>query len=59
MSVDLAGRRRMLVVDGDQHERDGAARAVTDARHAVDTRGRPGGCREPARGPRGLSSTSS
>lgn len=59
MSVDLTGRCRMLVVDGDQHERDGAARVLTEAGHAVDTRRRPGGRREPARGARGLSSTSS
>jgi two-component system OmpR family response regulator len=35
MSAGLTSRRRILVVDGD--ERDGAARALTEAGHAVDT----------------------
>jgi DNA-binding response OmpR family regulator len=37
MSVDAPGRRRILVVDGDERERDGAARALSEAGHAVDT----------------------
>ena len=37
MSVDATGRRRILVVDGDERERDGAARALSEAGHAVDT----------------------
>ena len=37
MSVDPTNRRRILVVDGDERDRDGAARALTEAGHAVDT----------------------
>lgn len=37
MSAALTSRRRILVVDGDERERAGAARALTQAGHAVDT----------------------
>jgi DNA-binding response OmpR family regulator len=37
MSVDATGRRRILVVDGDERDRDGAARVLSQAGHAVDT----------------------
>lgn len=37
MSVDATGRRRILVVDGDERERDSAAQALSEAGHAVDT----------------------
>ncbi|HEY7205627.1 MAG TPA: response regulator [Methylomirabilota bacterium] len=37
MSAPATARRRILVVDGDERERDGAARALTEAGHAVDT----------------------
>ncbi len=37
MSADASGRRRILVVDDDEHERVGAARALGEAGHAVDT----------------------
>ncbi|HEU4438215.1 MAG TPA: response regulator [Methylomirabilota bacterium] len=35
--ADPTSRRRILVVDGDPRERDGAARALSEAGHAVDT----------------------
>ena len=37
MSADASGRRRILVVDDDERERVGAARALGEAGHAVDT----------------------
>lgn len=37
MSAPPTSRCRILVVDGDERERDGAARALTEAGHAVDT----------------------
>lgn len=37
MSATPTPRCRILVVDGDERERDGAARALTEAGHAVDT----------------------
>ena len=37
MSAPPTSRCRILVVDGDEGERDGAARALTEAGHAVDT----------------------
>ena len=37
MTADLTGRRRILVVDDDERERLGAARALAAAGHAVDT----------------------
>lgn len=37
MSVDAAVRRRILVVDDDERERTGAARALGGAGHVVDT----------------------
>jgi DNA-binding response OmpR family regulator len=36
-SVDPTSPRRILVVDGDQRERDRAARALSEAGHAVDS----------------------
>jgi len=37
MSPDTAGRRRILVVDDDERERAGAAQALGEAGHAVDS----------------------
>jgi DNA-binding response OmpR family regulator len=37
MSAPPTSRCRILVVDGDERARDGAARALTEAGHAVDT----------------------
>ena len=37
MSGDPTGRRRILVVDDDERERAGAARALGEAGHSVDT----------------------
>jgi DNA-binding response OmpR family regulator len=37
MTPDTMGRRRILVVDDDERERAGAARALSEAGHAVDT----------------------
>jgi DNA-binding response OmpR family regulator len=39
MSTDATGRRRILVVDGDERERYGAAQALNEAGHVVDTAG--------------------
>jgi DNA-binding response OmpR family regulator len=39
MSAAATGRRRILVVDGDERERDGAARVLNEAGHVVDTAG--------------------
>ncbi len=36
MSADVSGPRRILVVDDDERERVGAARALGEAGHAVD-----------------------
>jgi two-component system capsular synthesis sensor histidine kinase RcsC len=37
MSAEAGGRRRILVVDDDERERAGAARALGEAGHSVDT----------------------
>ena len=37
MSPDPSGRRRILVVDDDERERSGAARALGEAGHLVDS----------------------